>query len=228
MRPASYDPAVECVVYGVGSLFVDEGLEVLRRLGWTVSGGIENVETDYRPPGLEPIVGVDEIPPEWLSLPAVISLVTPGHRQQAERDATAHGFRSFATLVDPTAVVARATTIAEGTIVFGGALVSPQTEMGRFACVCGNVVLGHHSTVEDYATLGPSSTLCGKVRVGRGAFVGAGAVLNPGVSVGANALVAAGAVVRSDVEPHTIVAGNPATVVQTGIAGFGRVSVDAG
>jgi hypothetical protein len=47
---------VECVAYGVGSPFVEELLEVVLRLGWDVRGGVANIETDYRPIDLEPIV----------------------------------------------------------------------------------------------------------------------------------------------------------------------------
>lgn len=45
-------------------------------------------------------------------------------------------------------------------------------------------------------------------------WIGAGAVVNPGVTIGAGAVVEAGAVVVSDVEPDTLVAGNPAKVIR--------------
>jgi UDP-2-acetamido-3-amino-2,3-dideoxy-glucuronate N-acetyltransferase len=47
----------------------------------------------------------------------------------------------------------------------------------------------------------------------RGATVGAAAVVLPSVVVGEWAMVAAGAVVHRDVEPYTLVAGNPARAV---------------
>jgi maltose O-acetyltransferase len=53
------------------------------------------------------------------------------------------------------------------------------------------------------------------VRIGRGAFIGAGAIILPGVTVGESAVVAAGSVVRHDVDPGTIVAGVPARLVAT-------------
>jgi acetyltransferase-like isoleucine patch superfamily enzyme len=52
--------------------------------------------------------------------------------------------------------------------------------------------------------------VCGGVRIGDGAFVGAGAVVVPGVTIGADAIVGAGAVVTRDVVPGTTVVGNPA------------------
>jgi len=51
------------------------------------------------------------------------------------------------------------------------------------------------STVEDYAT------------------IGAGAIILPNLVIGRNSFVGAGSVVTNDVEPDTIVAGNPAKVI---------------
>jgi UDP-2-acetamido-3-amino-2,3-dideoxy-glucuronate N-acetyltransferase len=48
----------------------------------------------------------------------------------------------------------------------------------------------------------------------RGATLGAGAVVLPGVTIGERAMVGAGAVVTKDVEPDTVVVGNPARVVR--------------
>jgi acetyltransferase-like isoleucine patch superfamily enzyme len=45
------------------------------------------------------------------------------------------------------------------------------------------------------------------------------------VRIGANSIVGAGAVVVRDVPPHTIVAGNPATIRRKDIAGYGDVGV---
>jgi acetyltransferase-like isoleucine patch superfamily enzyme len=51
------------------------------------------------------------------------------------------------------------------------------------------------------------------VRIGPGAYLGAGAVVLPGVTVGAGAYVGEGAVVTRDVPDHTVVMGNPARPV---------------
>lgn len=54
------------------------------------------------------------------------------------------------------------------------------------------------------------------VTLGEGAWIGARALISPGVTIGARAVVAPGAVVRDDVAADTVVAGNPAQVVQRG------------
>ena len=47
------------------------------------------------------------------------------------------------------------------------------------------------------------------ITIGNGVWIGYGAIILPGVNVGDKAVIAAGAVVTKDVEPFTIVGGNP-------------------
>ena len=52
------------------------------------------------------------------------------------------------------------------------------------------------------------------VRIGRGAWIGFDSCVLPGVTVGEGAVVGARSVVTTDVEPFTIVAGNPARLIR--------------
>ena len=53
------------------------------------------------------------------------------------------------------------------------------------------------------------------IKVGADAWIGAGAIILPGITIGEGAVVGAGAVVTKNVEPYTVVAGNPAHVIRT-------------
>ncbi|MDO4930599.1 MAG: DapH/DapD/GlmU-related protein [Bacteroidales bacterium] len=55
---------------------------------------------------------------------------------------------------------------------------------------------------------------CKPVVLKRNCWIGAGASILPGVTVGENAVVGAGAVVTKDVEPNTVVGGNPARLIK--------------
>lgn len=55
---------------------------------------------------------------------------------------------------------------------------------------------------------------CKPVHICRQVWIGAGATILPGVTIGENAVVGAGSVVTHDVEPNTIVAGNPARFIR--------------
>lgn len=54
-------------------------------------------------------------------------------------------------------------------------------------------------------------------RIGSYSFIGAGSLILPGVNVGDHCIVAAGSVVTADVADRTIVAGNPARPIKSGI-----------
>ena len=66
------------------------------------------------------------------------------------------------------------------------------------------LTLGHDPQSSDFADRG------GDVVIGNRAWIGYGALILPGITIGDGAVVGAGAVVTKDVEPFTIVAGNPA------------------
>jgi len=53
--------------------------------------------------------------------------------------------------------------------------------------------------------------------IGKNCFIGAKAIIMPGVRVGDSCIVGSGAVVTRDVASGSIVAGNPAQIVKTGI-----------
>lgn len=62
-------------------------------------------------------------------------------------------------------------------------------------------------------------------RIGKNCFIGARSIILPGVTIGDGSIVAAGSVVTKDVPPSTIVAGNPAKPIRSGIVTdtFGRL-----
>jgi acetyltransferase-like isoleucine patch superfamily enzyme len=68
----------------------------------------------------------------------------------------------------------------------------------------------------------------GRIRVRRGASIGAGATVVTGITVGSFAMVAAGAVVTQDVPDHGLVAGVPARLVGWVCACGWRHDLDAG
>lgn len=52
------------------------------------------------------------------------------------------------------------------------------------------------------------------IKIGNDVWVGGGAIILPGVTVGDGSTVGAGSVVTRDVEPYTVVAGNPARTIR--------------
>ena len=57
--------------------------------------------------------------------------------------------------------------------------------------------------------------LCKEIEVFDNVFIGCNTTILPGVKIGPNAVIAAGSVVTKDVKENTVVAGNPAKVIET-------------
>lgn len=130
-------------------------------------------------------------------------------RATVHRRLVACGYR-FATVVHPSAIVGRASELAEGCQIMARAVVQCGVRIGRNVVVNTTASLDHDVIVGDDAFIAPGAILCGNVQLGVGAFVGAGAILLPGVRIGAGAVIAAGAVVRSEVPAGKVYAGVPA------------------
>lgn len=54
----------------------------------------------------------------------------------------------------------------------------------------------------------------GDIHIGSDVWIGAGVTLIDGITIGSGSIVGAGAVVAKDIEPYSIVVGNPAKVVK--------------
>jgi sugar O-acyltransferase (sialic acid O-acetyltransferase NeuD family) len=97
-----------------------------------------------------------------------------------------------------------------------GALVMPQALLHKFSVVGEQAVLNTACTVDHECVLGRGvhimgrAALAGRVVVEDYASVGTNATVLPGLRVGEGAFVGAGAVVTRDVPAYTVVAGNPA------------------
>jgi putative colanic acid biosynthesis acetyltransferase WcaF len=99
----------------------------------------------------------------------------------------------------------------------GPLVIGPSTVISQDAYLCG----GTHDHTDPAMPLVRSA-----ITIGDDVWICAGAFVGPGVTVGPGAVVGARAVVTGDVEPWTVVAGNPARKVRDrvmkGDAGRGR------
>jgi len=117
-----------------------------------------------------------------------------------------------ATVVHPTAHVARSANLAPGTIVAPAAVIGAGTEVGEHTLVSRGALVGHHVTIGPFTRLLPGANVASHVELGPDVTIGMAAALVDHVSIGEAAVVAAGAVVLRDVPSGTRVQGVPARV----------------
>ncbi len=121
--------------------------------------------------------------------------------------------RGLATLVHPSAVVARSASVGPGCVLFPGIVVGARTSIGLGTIVNRGALIGHHTVIGSHVFIGPGANIAGGVTIGDQAYIAIAAVIRDDRSVGAEATVGAGAVVVDDVAPDAVVIGVPARPV---------------
>lgn len=99
-----------------------------------------------------------------------------------------------------------------------------QLYIGSHVCIAAEVVIlmgGNNTHRTDWFSLYPyidtiqeAYQAKGDTIIGDDAWLGMRAMIMPGINIGEGAIIASGAVVIKDVEPYTIVAGNPAKPIK--------------
>jgi acetyltransferase EpsM len=159
--------------------------------------------------GLPVIGGLDLL--STLEPDAQVALAVGCNRTRADlaRAVMARG-RRLATVVHPTAVLARGVALGEGTYVGPLALLHTDMRVGRGCIVNSASVLEHDVLVEDWVHVSPRAMLGGEARVLEGAHVGLGAIVLPGITLGAWAILGAGAVLTRSLPGGITAVGVPA------------------
>lgn len=221
MEPVHLD---RCILYGIEAVIGVEVVETLARASIKVHGSVLDGSPDWNLESLDP-VAPDSIPSDWLDLPCLVTRSWPGLRKIRQQEAEKKGFSNFFSLIDPTAIIPQAFTYGSGCFINAGAIIGGQAVFGDSVYVNRGVTIGHHVQLADYVTVGPGANIASSVQVGAGAMIGTGATIIPKVKIGSNSIVAGGTNVHRDVPPNVLVAGNPAVIKKTDIAGYKGYSV---
>lgn len=115
-------------------------------------------------------------------------------------------------LIHPSAVISRYSSIGAGTVVMPSAVVNVDSSLGRGCIINTGATVDHDCVIGPYVHLSPGVHLSGSVSVGEQSWIGVGSCVRQQTQIGSGAVVGAGAVVVSHVENAVTVVGNPAKI----------------
>lgn len=105
----------------------------------------------------------------------------------------------FATLIDPSAIIADTALIGEGSIISMNTVITTNTTVGSHVLVNYGTTVGHDITIHDYTTLYPGCNISGNVEIGSVTEIGTGSQIIQGKTVGSNIIIGAGSVIINDI-----------------------------
>lgn len=112
-------------------------------------------------------------------------------------------------IIHPDASISKYSIIGSGTFVAKNVAINPLVNIGENVIINTSSSIDHECIIKDNVHIAPGAVLAGDVEVGYGVFIGANAVIREGIKIGENSIIGAGAVVLKDVQPNSIIVGNP-------------------
>lgn len=119
----------------------------------------------------------------------------------------------FATLVDPSCVIADDVKIGYGTIVMAQTCISAFSEIGNFVQILPQSFLGTQAKIENFGYLAPKAYVGAYSTLHEGAYMGPASTIIEFKSMGKWSLAGMGSIIIRDVPDFTKVVGNPSHVI---------------
>lgn len=208
----------ELAIYGAGGL----GREILwlarqvvaQQHEWNIVGFFD----DHQQPGTTvdglQVLGDSQALNRWKRPIGVVVAVANSTARRKIIESINSSLVQFPPLFHPSAQLGDSSNLfGSGSLITANCIFTTGVEVGKFVIVNLACTVGHDVVLGDFSSLMPGCHISGSVKVGASAFIGTGAVVLQGVKIGEGATVGAGAVVTRDVEPHTIVIGVPAKLM---------------
>ena len=147
--------------------------------------GNDSVIEDYAPENIQLVNAVAAMPE------------TKTRREIGERMRN-KGYQ-FATLIHPSAVVAKSVIIEEGAQIMAGSVIQSGTTIGIDSIINTNASIDHDCSIGRCVHIAPGVTMSGNVVVDDYAHIGTGTSIIQGIKIGKTSIIAAGSVVYTDI-----------------------------
>lgn len=120
----------------------------------------------------------------------------------------------FATIVHPKVWIHDFMTVGEGSIIYEGAIITANVEIGKHVIISPKCGIGHDSIIKDYVSLLWNVNISGADIIEEGVLIGSGATIIQNKTIGKASIIGAGSVVIDDIPIESTVVGVPGKVIK--------------
>jgi sugar O-acyltransferase (sialic acid O-acetyltransferase NeuD family) len=125
----------------------------------------------------------------------------------------------FPPLVHDSAVISIHTKVGDGTVVMPGAIVGPNSTVGKFCILNTNASIDHDCVMADYSSIAPGVVTGGRVNIGLRSAVSIGAVIKHGLTIGHDVVIGANSYLNFDIPSMNVAYGSPARIIRPRVCG---------
>ncbi len=145
-----------------------------------------------------------QYPPESVAMFVAIGY----HQLNAVRarkceEASAKGY-DLVSYVSPRADHGPWLDVGKNCLILDGVGIQPGVRIGNDVFLWNNVLIGHHSTIDDHCWVAAGATMGGVAVLGARSFIGLGATIGGELSIGADCFLGAGALVLKSASPRSV------------------------
>lgn len=121
----------------------------------------------------------------------------------------------FSKIIHPTSSVSPSAKLGSGTVVLQQVTVASNVTIGRHVIILPNTVISHDDHIGDYTCIAGGVCVSSAVTVGPCCYLGTNCSLIGDIEIGERSMIGMGAVVLADVDPNSVMVGNPAGKIRT-------------
>lgn len=147
------------------------------------------------------------------NLEFIVSAGEPSSRKFLYEKLEQHALK-YISVIEPGVTISRFSSVKDGTIIHTGAIFTVNVHIGKGCLINKHAVIGHDVNIGEYTVISPNVSVGGDVDIGPNCYLGSGAIIRNGIKIGENSIVGMGSVVLKDVEPNSVIAGNPAKLLR--------------
>ena len=196
-----------------GSLIIQQINELEQT--WNLLGFIDDNTDNWGKVinGYSVIGGIDSL--EFLSNDTYIVIAIANYKVKKNIVNKINNKFKFATIVHPKVWIHDYMTVGEGTIIYEGAILTANIEIGNHVIISPKCGVGHDSIIKDYVSLLWNVNISGNDLIEEGVMMGSGSTVIQGKKIGKGSIIGAGAVVVNDIESFSTAVGVPAKVIKS-------------